>query len=757
MASRTKELATVEESSISKVAAREMSKAVAVAMPWFVGLLGYGLAVALHYILYTPATIPAWSSIVTICVVVLTGVTYGQSHARGLWGRIHTTATTFLAGVWAVAVVAYWPNPIIWRLGVVGGITMALTWNIRTVIRMKGWDAPGVVSDPLAFLFGQGAERAGMPAVEAKTTKATAHKVEGEVQLERGRQTAEDLQRKVAYVESGIPLPPGSITTAIDPDDASKAKVTISDPRVMKNPIAWPGASRPGASIADPIRLGLWQDLDPVEYVIVGHHLQIMGMSGAGKSIGGAWNYLAEVVTRPDVAVFAADITKGEQTLGPLRPALHRFETTKAGAKAMLMELQAKVKERTDALAAKGLQKWKKCCGLAYWLIWLEECPDILDALTDAEMEKFLSLVKALRSGGGTVVLSLQRSDYTQMPTIARGQLAKMCFGVENAADASFGLSERQQDSGCRPELWTTTQQGMAYLDAPSIAEGRFAMPMRTFAWGISGGVFDDELANAAMREHAAQWSAAAKKVDATTAALSRLSPAPAAAAGTGRPAVDQELLLAAVELVVTTQFGSTSMLQRKLRIGHAVAEQLMDAMEHGGIVGPARQGQAREVKASPDALPLALAMVLGDPQTGEIRLPDTDEDQEESVDDDVRDVAKEYLETDDPDPAVQAGIDDEIPDLDEGEPPWRFAPPQQRMTPEERGAALMKRLQEMWDDGARDFSSGDLKVLWETTDMSRSWVQKQLRRLAQPEVAVLGGYDEESQRYLMPERPEVE
>src|SRR5690606_15948717 len=114
----------------------------------------------------------------------------------------------------------------------------------------------------------------------------------------------------------------------------------------------WPGPSRPGASVADPIRIGLWQDLDPVEYGIVGHHLQVMGMTGSGKSVGGAWNVLGELITRRDVAVFAADVTKGRQTLGPLAASLHRFETTREGARAMLRDLAARVKQRTDRLSA---------------------------------------------------------------------------------------------------------------------------------------------------------------------------------------------------------------------------------------------------------------------------------------------------------------------------------------------------------------------------------------------------------------------
>ncbi|GAA4952792.1 hypothetical protein HD597_009660 [Nonomuraea thailandensis] len=666
--------ATIEESSMSKVAAKGVSKLLTLVTPWVVGLFGFGLAAALHFILYSPEAIGAWSSVVTVCVIILTGVTYGTSHARGPWGKTHTTASTFLAGVWTVAVVNLGPwHPVLWRLGVVGGITMALSWNIRSVIRLKGWDEPGTATDPLSFLFGRGAERAGMKEVEARTVKATAHKVEGEVQLDHGRHTADDLQKKVAYIESGIPLPPGSITTAIDPDDASKAKVTISDPRVMKRPIPWPGASRPGGSVAEPVRAGLWQDLDELAYTLVGHHLQVMGQTGSGKSIGGAWNLLGELITRYDVAIFAGDITKGNQTLGPMRESLHRFETSKPGVKAMLADLQAQIKPRTNYLAGKGLQKWVKGCGLTYWIVWLEEFPDIFDALSDAEQERFLSMLKAIRSAGGTIVMSLQRSDYSQMPTLARGQLAKMCFGVDSPADASFGLSERQQDAGARPELWTNAQPGMAYLDAPSIPDERIAMPLRTFAWGMKGDRFDDEAANQAMREHAARWPAADKKVDPTTARLA-----------------------------------------------------LLDGGTHPRATWPVELEEPHQA----------------------------DPDQNEDDDEEVRNVAAEYLATDDPDPDVIGDLDDEIPDLPDGQPPLTFAPPEQRMTPQQRGEALLGRLQELWDDGARDFSSGDLKPLWQSTDMSRAWCQKQLKRLLA--AGVLGGYDDEAQRYLMPERPEI-
>lgn len=652
MVSRASSITVNEDTSWDRVKAAQASKLMTLAPPYLVWPIVGGIGAAFHR-LWGAGPGAAWSSIgLTLGSILLTGVTWLVSHHRGILGRGSATATTFAVSMWVtVASVAGFTQPVVMWMWLAGGLVACVGWNIRTVIREKT-GMSGVV-DPLAMLFDSGKDKANLDGARMATVKAGPRKIDARMALPAGEKTVADVQKKTEHIEGAMGLPPGTMTVTADMDRADRAKVVLSDPRVMRNPIPWPGPSRPGGSIAEPLRPGLWQDLEDVEYAIVGHHLQIMGKTGSGKSIGGGWNLLAETMTRRDVAIFAADITKGDQSLGPLREGLHRFETTPEGVRSLIRDIHAQLKPRTDWLAERGFVNWEPGCGLTYQVLWLEEFPDINDAWGDKGEEIFLKVLKAIRSAGGTVVLSLQRSDYSQMPTIARGQLAHMCFGVANSHDAGFGLSDAQSDADCRPELWGDRQPGMTYLDASTIDAERITMPLRTFDWSNDAGKADVE----GMRQHCAQFPAASKDLDKFTAAIVR----------------------------------STS-------------------------------------------TPTAAAAVAGD----------------DDQDDDFN--PEEALETEDPDPTVQADLDDPIED-DPDDEEWEFTRPEQKMTPEEARRTLLEQLATWFDEGRETFQTGDVSKVWASAGFTRQWAQNHLRKLRALDVL---GYDDKDQCFVLHRKPDT-
>lgn len=507
-----------------RLAARAVSKLAVLAPPWVILGASAGAGALSHAVWGDPGEV-TWAAVAaTLGTTSLTGLTWAITHARRTLGRVHAVASTAAVGGWltVATVTGLGPDVVTGALWWGGG-ALALSWNLRTVIRHVDPDHGG--GDALTTLFDRAKEQAGLKGARARTRQITDRKIKGVLALPPGQATVTDAQRALGRLESGAQVPPGSFALVADPDRADLAELTVSDPRVLRSPIPWQGPSRPGASIAELIRVGVWQDGDDTEFSLVGRHLQVMGMTGSGKSIGGAWNILGEVMTRPDATTLAIDTSKDEQTLGPLGEGLGTFVTGQKAAVTLMRAVHQRIPQRTRWLARHGHSKWEPGCGLTYWVLWIEEAAKFMNGLSSKDEERLEEIVKEARSAGVTVVLSLQRSDYTQMPTLLRGQLAKMCFGLASADDAKWGLSTRQQKvDTVEPEAWEANYPGMAYVDAPGVSDKHAVMPLRTCDWGEDG--------RAVMAAHAHAYAQAGKQVDPFTADLLALPTVDTTSAG---------------------------------------------------------------------------------------------------------------------------------------------------------------------------------------------------------------------------------
>ncbi len=469
-----------------------------------------------------PGFLPATAVVAAGCAVAATEVC--TNRRKGFIATTLPPALIMAVVAWVAGVCWFGLHSWLVFLWVVFGAAACWSWNIhghRSRNRPKDDDAP---HGDVSHLFTHDAPLAGVKGLKVipSTVEITDHMAEGEGTMPAGQMTAKDLARQTHLIESAAHitkggLPPGALQIRGHEGDSRKFRWTLSDPEVLNKPLPWPGPSMAGGSIADPIVIGRWQNSQLVEYKVTGHHLQGMGATGAGKTMGLMYNEIAETVTRADAAVIAMDVTKRLQFVGPMERCLHVMAIEDEHVIDVLNRLHRARLARTDWLGGLRLGKWERGCGLTHITVYLAEVPDIWTLVDKSDMDEgdsmdmLLSDVKADRSAGIRLVFDLQRSDWTQQPTLARGQLAKMCFGVLDEGDAAFGLSAAQQKAECEPEVWGTRFPGKFHLDAPTIPDKYITMPARAWYWGENSNL---------LAAHADQYPASARPLDHITSPI---------------------------------------------------------------------------------------------------------------------------------------------------------------------------------------------------------------------------------------------